>query len=105
MKDRINEQSAYTVTVVPLSTTNAPYTPTNARYRVDDLNTRTNHVAWTTVTPSTRMTITVPATANTVENRSFAEETKVLTIQTDYGTANQVSDEREYIVKNLEFVE
>ena len=103
-REYVNEQSAYEVQITPLSTTNTPYTPSNARYRVDDSVSKVNHVAWTNLTPATTMAIAIPATANVIQNASCAEEVKILTVQVDYNTSDQMSIEHEYVVRNLEFV-
>ena len=81
-----------------------PFTPTTARYRLDDLASSTEMIAWTDLTVGETMTILVPATANAIIDSARATEERVVTVQTDYGTSVQTSAEKIYRVYNLYFV-
>ena len=107
MSRTINEKTGITVTVRPKDTTGTAYTPTTARYRVDDCRSGKELVAWTTiVTPSTAMPITIPGTANAILNSDRkTPETKVLTVNTDEGLSTQHYEEYKYRVKDLGFAQ
>lgn len=79
------------------------FVPGSVRYRLDD---RTDNCVrqvldWQDVTPDTSVEITVPASANTILNNSNRFELRVLTVQTDYGTDNQLSADETYRLQNL----
>lgn len=103
--NNVNEESRYTVTVKPLNESGVAFTPTTVRYRVDDLDTSTELVAWTSLTPATSMTIEIPATAHSMIDASKTAEEKVLTIQTDFDTVDQHSEEHRYMLRNLAFAQ
>ncbi len=100
-----NELSQVQVTAQPRDTTNAPYTPTTARYRVDDCRSGTQLVDWTTLTPSTSMTITIPGTANAIIDSTRQTEVKTVTVQLDQGLSTQHMSDYTYQVKNLNFAQ
>lgn len=101
-----NELSQVIVTVTPKDTSGNAYTPSNARYRVDDCKSEDNLVSWTTIsTPSTSMEITIPGSVNTIKDDRCKAETKVLTVNTDQDLDTQHYDQYEYRVKNLAFVD
>jgi hypothetical protein len=104
MTTKINEESALTFTVVPINTLGKAFTPTSARYRLDDTATSTEIVAWTAITPAESMEVVIPASANAIINNNLSSEQKTFTFQTDYGAANQHSDEVIYAVTNLAYV-
>lgn len=102
-----NELSEVVVTVKPLDTNNNPYTPSTARYRVDDCKTGKELVGWTTiVSPSSSMEVIIPGTVNAIigSNRQ-TPESKVLTVNTDKDLATQHYEEYIYRVKDLGFAQ
>jgi len=102
-----NELVEVTVTAKPEDTTGKPFTPTTARYRVDDCETGNELVDWTAiVTPSTSMQITVPATANAIINTTrTTPEPKVVTLNTDKDLSSQHYEQYFYGIKNLQFAQ
>jgi len=101
-----NELSEVTVTVEPIDTAGDPYTPTTARYRVDDCLSEDELVAWTTIpTPSTSMQITIPGSVNAIIGSRRTPEPKVVTVNTDNGLATQTFEEYIYRVKDLKFAQ
>lgn len=101
----VNELSAATVTVNPLDETGTAVTPSSARYRLDDQVSQTEIIAWTDFSSlSTSMTISIPASAHVMVDPNLVEETKVLTVETDYSTDDAHVEEHEYVVTNLQFV-
>ena len=99
-----NELSEVTITVRAIDRNGAVFSPDNARYRLDDLDSKTAIIAWTTLTPSTSMTITIPAASNAMQNANNAEEVKVLTVETNHGKTTAHPEEYKYKLKNLAFV-
>jgi len=81
-----------------------PFVPATIRYRLDD---KTDDI--TTVildwqiasTPDSRIEILIPSSANAILNDRNDYETRVLTIQSDYGTDNQLTEDVTYRVRNL----
>lgn len=81
-----------------------PFVPTTIRYRLDDKTDDITTVVldWQTVdTPDSRIEILIPSSANAILNDQNAYETRVLTIQSDYGTDNQLTEDETYRVRNL----
>ena len=99
-----NEKQQVTITTRAINRNGAVFTPTNARYRVDDLDSEEAIVAWTSLTPSAEMTITINATDNAMQNANSPLETRVVTVETDAGLATAHPDEYRYKLKNLKFI-
>ena len=81
-----------------------PFVPTTIRYRLDDQTEgRARQIIdWTDVTPTaSTIEILIPSSANAILNTSNTYETRLLTIQSDYGTDNQLSEDETYRVLNL----
>lgn len=100
-----NERSKVTITATPSTTDGSAFTPTTARYRVDDFDTGTSMVGWTTLTPSTSMTFSISGPTNKILSRNKREEIKVVTIQTDLGLDSEHNEEYFYALKNLQFIQ
>jgi hypothetical protein len=80
------------------------FVPGSIRYRLDDQSDTsqlTTVLDWQSVTPDSTVEITIPASANDILNDQNAYETRVLTVQSDYGTDNQLSEDLTYRVRNL----
>ena len=99
-----NELSEVTITARAVDKDGVLFTPTNARYRLDDLTSRNAIIAWTSITASTSMTITIPAASNAMVDSTKKTEVKVLTVETNFGLTSAHPEEYKYRVKNLEFV-
>ena len=99
-----NEKSQITITARAINKDGVLFTPTNARYRVDDLTSRNELVAWTSLTAATSMTITLAASVNAIIDSSKKFEVQVLTVETDHGLSSAHPEEYKYRVKNLEFI-
>lgn len=81
----------------------AVFIPSTVRYRVDDVTegTPVEVVAWTAVTPSDAMDITLPATANVILNDSHPYEDRILSVQSDWGTPDQLTRDEPFRIQNL----
>ena len=100
-----NELSQVTITANPRDLQNNPYSPTTARYRVDDCESKTELIGWTSIaTPSSAMEIVIPGSANKIIRSQRNPESKVLTVNTDEGLSTQHYEEYIYRVKDLKFV-
>jgi hypothetical protein len=97
----IREKSRQKFTVVFEDEDRRRFTPTTIRYRLHDKDSEQELIAWTSVTPQSSVEITIPATANRILDDDQRYETRVLTIQSDYDTDAQLSEDEEYKVKNL----
>jgi len=104
-KRTFNEDSTATFVVRPIDKDNAQFTPTTARYRLDDFQTREELIAWTALVASTEMTITIPASAHVIQRLSRKRERKVLSVQLDNGLTSEANEEHIYWVKNLHFAQ
>ncbi len=100
------ELSAVIVTVSPKDNDGVAYTPITARYRIDDCRTGKQLVDWTTLTPSTSMTIEIAGSVNAIINsdRRTSEE-KVVTLNTDNGLSTQLFSQYTYGVQDLNFAQ
>lgn len=78
-----------------------PFTPTTVRYRVEDLNSDTELKPWTALSPAAVIEFPIDASINRILRDDSDYEVKVVTIQSDYGTEVQLSQELEYKVTNL----
>ena len=99
-----NELSQVTITARAVDKDGLVFTPTNARYRVDDLDSEEAIVAWTSLTPSTEMTITIDATDNAMQNADKKQEIRVVTVETNAGLTSAHPEEYRYKLKNLKFI-
>lgn len=82
--------------------TAAAATPTNAYYRVDD-GTGSQIRDWTSLTPSSSLSITLAATDNAMRNCLLEVETRIVTVMTDRGLSTQYADSFQYEVTNLPY--
>lgn len=100
-----NELSQVIVTVTPLDLNSDPYTPTSARYKINDKISGSELVEWTSLTPSTSMQIIIAPSVNAIITDNNDTEIKVVTVQLDDGLSTQHYIEYEYKVINLQFVQ
>lgn len=101
-----DELSAITVTASPKDNNGDAYTPSTARYRVDDCRTGKQLVDWTTLTPSTAMTIAIAGSVNAIiDSDRQTPEQKVVTLNTDNGLSTQLFSQYFYGVRDLNFAQ
>jgi hypothetical protein len=84
--------------------TGANFIPQTVRYRLDDKTCepqRIELIGWTTIQPQLEVDIAIPASANRILDDVNPYEVRVITVQSDYDTDNQLSTEEEYRVRNL----
>lgn len=103
-----DELAAVTVTVTPIDNSNGnPYTPTTARYRLDDCLSGDQLIDWTTIAvPSTSIQIDIAGSLNAIVNNTLnSPEKKVLTFNADNGLSTQSFSQYFYKIKNLGFAQ
>jgi hypothetical protein len=99
----VREQSRQKFAVTFEDETYSPFVPGSIRYRLDDkTDGHTQQILdWTDVAPDSSIEILIPSSANTILNNCNRYELRVLTIQSDWGTDEQLSDDETYRVLNL----
>lgn len=78
--------------------------PTSVTVSVRDQATGTVLSAAASVTPASTIELTMTPTINTLQYQGNVYETRVVTVQSNYGAADEANDEYEYQVKNLKGV-
>lgn len=101
-KSRVPEESAFTLTVYFRDrSTGLAATPNTIEYQVDDLTTQSPLITWTSVTPATSVTITIPSTVNQIKQNSSHYERKQILVQTDRLLSTKSSNSAIWQVKNV----
>lgn len=98
----VEENSHFTATAYFRDyATSAADTPTTVRYRIDCMSTRTELVGWTSATPGTSVSITVPAAANNIQDNANRFEHKQITVEADTGLSTQAIGQRTWKTRNI----
>lgn len=79
----VPEGSSLRITVRPLNTDLAAVTPTTMRYQIADLVQSNAVLDWTSLTPSTAVTVTVTAAQNALRNGLSRERRQMVVEATD----------------------
>ena len=98
-RDRISEGSGITVTARFLDA-GAATTPTNVRYRLDNLDSGITGADWTPVSTGTTASIAIPGSTNECRTQLPIEQWQ-LTVSADYGLATEFREAFLYEVRNL----
>ena len=98
-RDRIQEGSRIVVTARFLDAGSAT-TPTNVKYRIDNVDTGREVVDWTTVSTGTTASITIPGSLNECVTRLPVEQFQ-LQVAADYELATEYRESFLYEVRNL----
>lgn len=101
-RDRISEGSGITVTARFLDA-GAAVTPTNVKYRLDNLETGEELAGWTSATPGTTAAIAIAGSLTDCKTRLPIEQHQ-LTVAADYGLSTQYQEAFTYEVRNLGLV-
>ena len=80
------------------SDTWTPVTPTTVRYRLDDPETGREVIGWTSVTPATSATISLPGTSLTT---SYSQEKMEVTVQANAGLSSQYQTSKRFHITGL----
>lgn len=100
-RDRINERSSLTVIArFRDRATDADVTPTNVKYRIDNLSSGAEILDWTTVSTSTEVSIATTPDENECKVRDEWQR-NLLTVAADYGLSTQFNETFQYEIRNL----
>lgn len=100
----VNEESTAYLQVSLLDRTGANSSPLTLTFRVHDVESGTEMVATTSISPVSPATITLTPTANTILKRVHKYETRRVTVDATYGSGDVLHDDYDYLVRNLEHV-
>lgn len=102
-----NELAGITITITPFDTNGDAYTPTTARYRLDDCQSGNELIDWTAIAvPSTSMQVAIAGSLNAIIDTTLqTPERKIFTVNTDNGLSTQHFEQYRYKVKNLGYAE
>jgi hypothetical protein len=101
-KPTVTEGTGFTATAAfRTRSTKAASTPTTVKYRLDCLTTETLLADWTSLTPSSSVSIPVIGTYNAIQSDTNDVEVKQLTVKADDGLATQVVQSVRWKVENL----
>ena len=98
-KPVVDERSSFTATSY-FRSGDAGSAPTTAHYRIDCLTTRTNLVAWTSLSPAESISISVTSNTNRMISNGNRYEKKQITIASDKGETDETRDVATWKVKN-----
>lgn len=97
----VTERSTVIVTVKFLDRTSGLVTPTNAKYRIDDISSGAQIADWTALTPASSNSITVTSTQNAILNNTRNVERKQMTVAADYGLSTEYRETAVWTVENV----
>lgn len=97
----VTEKSTAYVTVSFFDKNDVAAAPSGITYRVDCEASGAELVPDTAGSPGTTLEITVPASANAIQQPTNAFETKLVTVTATYGAGEQVTGYFRYRVRNL----
>ncbi len=102
-----DELTAVTITVTPRDNNGDPYTPTTARFRLDDCLSGKELIDWTAIAvPSISIQISIAGSLSAIVNNTLnTPEKKVLTFNADNGLSTQSYSQYIYKIKNLGFAQ
>jgi hypothetical protein len=101
-KDHVKQGSQHVIGVTFRDRETASnVTPTNIRYRIDDLTTGSAVVDWTSVSADDEIEITVTPTQNAMQDECHDREVRQVVVAADYGLSSQFIDSVEYVVENV----
>jgi len=97
----INEKSTAYVTAAFADKAGVAAVPTGVTYRVDCQSTGVELVADTAASAAASVEITIPPTANAIQEPTNDFEVKVVTVTATYGASDQITAAYRYRVRNL----
>jgi hypothetical protein len=101
----VNENSTCYLTVEPKDKDGAAAAPASGTFEVHDLESLTELVAATALTPSSSMEITLSGPiANVLQNSANTTEQRKVTIRLYFGVGDELNDEYIYTVNALDYV-
>lgn len=100
--EHVSEGSTCYVTCVPKDKTGVAQAPVSATWSVHDQRSDQEIQPDTVLTPGTSMEITLTPAINTLLNRSYEFEVRVVTVQVIYGATDAATGVYEYQVDRAE---
>lgn len=100
MRGVLNERSSLTLTAEFFDENDAPAVPDAAEYRIHDLATGTEILGTTALPLATSVDIEITMDQNRCLTEN-AQETRIVTVEFDYGVGKHGTDEFAYRIKNL----
>ena len=105
-KTRVKERSSFTATVYFRQRSDASAaTPGTVHYRIDNISTNETVVDWTSVSPSASVSISVPASANSIGGVTYGGRARrqrmQLSVSIEKDSATEVIETREYWVTDI----
>ena len=100
----VQEGSAITLTAKFYDDASDPWTlsaPSTVRYRVDNMDTGSGVVDWTTATPATSVSIAITGAQNALQSQSDNFERYEITVQANAGLSTQYSETFNWKVLNV----
>lgn len=97
----VTEKSTVIVTVKYIDRTTGLVTPTNAKYRIDDVGSGCQIVDWTALSAASSNAITITSTQNVIYNCTRKYEKKQITVAADYGLTTEYRDTTVWTVENV----
>lgn len=97
----VTEKSTAYLTVNFFDKNEVAAAPSGITYRVDCEDTGAELVPDTAGAPGTTLEITIPSTANAIQDPAHAFETKLVTVTATYGVGDQLTGYYRYRVRNL----
>jgi hypothetical protein len=98
---RVVEGSSFPITASFFDENFAPVTPASVRYRIDCVSTGTELLGWTEAPVATTLVVSAASTHNRIISTRNLLETKAITVECEFGTPNQFSDEYRWSVRNI----
>lgn len=101
-KDHIREASKHVITASFRDrATAAAVTPTNVKYRIDNLTTGEVVLDWTSVTAASDVSITITPTQNALSSQCNTTELRQVSVAADKDLATQFIDAVSFELENL----
>lgn len=100
--ETVNERTTLILTVAFFDEDDVACVPSSARYRIDDKTSGTAVLGWTTIAPlAVSVDLHILKGWNSMVSETHQYETRVVTVEFQYGTGRQGTDEYTYRIKNL----
>jgi hypothetical protein len=99
----VNAGSTYQVNVYAQLPTGSNTTPTTLRYRIDDVETATEVLDWTSSTPGNPTALVIAATDNRIVDTARNSEKHALTMEATYSDGSTATGEWFLFVKKMPF--
>lgn len=97
----VNEKSTCTVRVRFYDEDGRPVVPDTVQYRLRDLTSCRVITDWSNLTPDTEIDIVVPASSNIIHCRGDRQQENALSVQANFDSDAEFSDEIRYVIQNL----